>query len=61
MPERGEIARGRDIGRADGRYLYDFCIDCGKGDWVQKARYGLRVRCRPCSIKDQKRTFMQKY
>ena len=47
MPERGEIASGRDVGRADGYYLYDFCIDCGKGDWVQKARYGLRVRCRP--------------
>ena len=61
MPEKGDTVSGKDIGKRDGIFIYDFCVDCGEGDWVQKQRDGRRDRCRRCHIQNQKRTFMQKY
>ena len=61
MPEKGERVRGKDIGRPDGYYLYDICIDCEEGEWIPKQRYGLRTSFKPGRIKNQKKTFIRKY
>jgi len=56
MPQVGDIAQGKDIGKANGytRFLWASCIDCGVERWVRFDRVGAsKSRCRPCAIRRQ--------
>ena len=52
MPTKGQIAKGRDIGRRGDyqSFIWHACIDCGKERWVILARNKpRRLRCKSCA------------
>ena len=53
MPEIGEIAKAKDIGKSgkgNNFYIYLPCVDCGKKRWVVKQNIdrGSQLRCLKC-------------
>ena len=51
MPEIGEVKRGSELGYKSiyNKYIYQPCIDCGKGRWVVAWRVGTDKRCNRCA------------
>lgn len=53
MPLRGEIKKGREIGRMRrANYIWQACLDCGKERWVRVVNgSSISLRCCVCAMK----------
>lgn len=63
MPEIGEIRRARDIGKVGTTYWKWWeCDSCRKQEWKRTTKNPSMQSdpkiCKPCNIRNQKRTFM---
>ena len=56
MPEIGDIARGKDVGKGNlyGKYYFSKCPECGVERWLYKYYLAKQIRkglCQSCNMK----------